>query len=229
MEEAQSEAKNNEQEGEDSMEEILHSIRDIIANEGEGGGAEMSGEEKQEAPVEESPPTEEPVAETAPAEEDVLELTDVVEETPEEVTAEETPEEVTAEETFVEGIGEDVLDNIDAALGEEAPAPPEEAPAPTEEEPAAAEETPAPAPTDSGSLVSGESAGQAAAEMKKLIDNIPPTSASVESVPLRSGNTVEDLVVESIRPMLSDWLNKNLPTIVKEAVEKEIRKLVPRD
>lgn len=46
---------------------------------------------------------------------------------------------------------------------------------------------------------------------------------------LRSGVTVEDLVVEALKPQLSSWLDKNLPILVKELVEKEIKRLIPHD
>ncbi|MEJ0009072.1 MAG: DUF2497 domain-containing protein [Alphaproteobacteria bacterium] len=41
----------------------------------------------------------------------------------------------------------------------------------------------------------------------------------------RSGNTVEDLVLEVLRPMLKQWLDANLTGIVERLVEREIRKL----
>ncbi|MCC8417674.1 MAG: DUF2497 domain-containing protein [Rickettsia endosymbiont of Bryobia graminum] len=41
--------------------------------------------------------------------------------------------------------------------------------------------------------------------------------------------TVEDLVVEMIKPQLSGWLDKNLPSLVRELVEKEIQRLIPED
>ncbi|SVE32942.1 uncharacterized protein METZ01_LOCUS485796, partial [marine metagenome] len=41
-----------------------------------------------------------------------------------------------------------------------------------------------------------------------------------------SGRTVEDLVVEMIRPMLREWLDENLPATVERIVQKEIRRLV---
>jgi cell pole-organizing protein PopZ len=40
-------------------------------------------------------------------------------------------------------------------------------------------------------------------------------------------HVIEAAVINTLKPMLSDWLNKNLPTIVKSIVEKEIKKLVP--
>ena len=51
----------------------------------------------------------------------------------------------------------------------------------------------------------------------------------IDTLKLRSGNTVEDIIIELIKPQLSDWLNKNLPSLVASVVEKEIKKLVPKD
>jgi hypothetical protein len=42
---------------------------------------------------------------------------------------------------------------------------------------------------------------------------------------LRSGITVEDLVVEALRPMLKEWLDGHLPELVRSLVEREIRRL----
>ena len=41
-----------------------------------------------------------------------------------------------------------------------------------------------------------------------------------------SGRSVEDIVIEMIRPMMREWLDQNLPIIVDRIVQKEIRKLV---
>lgn len=41
--------------------------------------------------------------------------------------------------------------------------------------------------------------------------------------------TLEDLVVEMMRPQISKWLDDNLPSLVKNLIEKEIKKLVPDD
>ena len=51
----------------------------------------------------------------------------------------------------------------------------------------------------------------------------------IDTLKLRSGGTVEDIIIELIKPQLSDWLNKNLPALVTSVVEKEIKKLVPKD
>jgi len=41
-----------------------------------------------------------------------------------------------------------------------------------------------------------------------------------------SKNALEELVIEMLRPELKAWLDKNLPLLVKELVESEIKKLV---
>jgi cell pole-organizing protein PopZ len=43
-----------------------------------------------------------------------------------------------------------------------------------------------------------------------------------------NGKTVEDLVKEMLRPMLKDWLDRNLPPMVERYVEREIVRLTRR-
>lgn len=40
-------------------------------------------------------------------------------------------------------------------------------------------------------------------------------------------SVLENLVIEALKPQLTNWLNANLPDIVRNIVEKEIKKLVP--
>ncbi|MBB5519890.1 DUF2497 domain-containing protein [Amphiplicatus metriothermophilus] len=42
------------------------------------------------------------------------------------------------------------------------------------------------------------------------------------------GRTLEDIVVEMLRPMVKDWLDANLPAIVEEKVEEEVKRLARR-
>ena len=51
----------------------------------------------------------------------------------------------------------------------------------------------------------------------------------IDSLPLKNGNSVEDIIIDLLKPQLSDWLNKNLPGIVNNIVQKEIKKLIPQD
>lgn len=45
---------------------------------------------------------------------------------------------------------------------------------------------------------------------------------------VRGGRTVEEIVVELLKPMLREWLDENLPSIVERLVEREIRYLSRR-
>ena len=42
---------------------------------------------------------------------------------------------------------------------------------------------------------------------------------------IRSGDTVESLVAEMLKPMMKAWLDANLPAIVEHIVEREVKKL----
>lgn len=53
----------------------------------------------------------------------------------------------------------------------------------------------------------------------------PPVPAETPAVPL-SGRTVEEVVVDTLRPMLRDWLDANLPPLVEAMVAKEISRIV---
>ena len=42
------------------------------------------------------------------------------------------------------------------------------------------------------------------------------------------GQTVEDIVVGMLRPMIKEWLDANLPAIVEEKVEEEVQRVARR-
>ncbi|MFQ5563283.1 MAG: DUF2497 domain-containing protein [Parvularculaceae bacterium] len=42
------------------------------------------------------------------------------------------------------------------------------------------------------------------------------------------GRTLEDIVIEMLRPMVKDWLDANLPAIVEEKVEEEVQRVARR-
>ncbi len=42
------------------------------------------------------------------------------------------------------------------------------------------------------------------------------------------GRTLEDLVIEMLRPMVKDWLDANLAQIVEEKVEEEVQRVARR-
>ncbi|AHX03316.1 hypothetical protein ECHHL_0141 [Ehrlichia chaffeensis str. Heartland] len=76
-------------------------------------------------------------------------------------------------------------------------------------------------------LVSPESIVASSEEIKKLITQIhhytKPPNISSEKSP-----TVEELVINMLKPELSTWLNNNLQKLVKEIVEKEIKHIIKK-
>lgn len=172
-----------------SIEEILSSIRQIIADDDEEPAAEA-----EEAPAE---PTAEPEPEVAaepepePVEEpkeDVLELTEDMADAP----IEESEPEIDMEEANE--------DDIDALFDEE------------------------PAVSDvSEGIISGAVANATIDSLSKLTGNMP-----VNRREGYDGVTVEDIVRELLNPMLREWVDGNLPTLVERLVQKELEKLARR-
>ena len=150
-----------------SMEEILQSIRKIIAEDGEEAPASAAN------------------GNASVASSDVLELSDMVEEAP---AAAEVPAPASAQDAV-----NDILNTLDQAVVPEAPAaPPPAAPA----APAPQAVSPAITPSDQAyidSLLSSEAASAAATAFKKALPMDTPIRTT-PSMPLRGGNTVEDLL-----------------------------------
>jgi len=192
---------------EPTMEEILASIRRIIS------------EDDSAAPAADAAP----MAESDFGDE-VLELNEPVMEMPETVSPDfdfdalpvEDEQEVALEEIIVEDRWEEP----------EPVAPPP--PAPVAAAPVAAPvyaPAPEPAPTqfpfDQG-LVSNPIADKTSTVFAKLAPNTTLPGMFI------SGNTVEAMVGELIKPMLKDWLDANLPRIVEEKVEAEVARIARR-
>lgn len=104
--------------------------------------------------------------------------------------------------------GEDVLDLHDEEADEA-------------EEAAAAIPTPA-KPTEE-ELVSAASAHAARQSLEALNAAVSP-AAPAASAPA-GGRTMEEVVLEALRPMLKDWLDANLPAMVEAMVAKEISRI----
>jgi len=137
---------------------------------------------------------------------DVLELTEML------------PEEIPAAAAKIESApaqSNDVLSAIDEALAVSAPAT------------ATSVSTPQVSVIDS-TLLSDQAAIAASNAVKKLQNAaespIPPLHTTPSPV-MASGNTVEGMVLEMLKPMMKDWLDKNLPSIVERIVTIEIRKI----
>jgi cell pole-organizing protein PopZ len=203
-------------EQEPTMEEILASIRRIINEDedekpGEASEPEAAPEPEAEAAVPEAEPELAPEPEPEP----------VFEAEPE-----------VAAEPLAEPDEDDVLELTDRVEDEPEPASepmsvdddlmildredeePEPAPAPTP--------SPAPQPV--------------AEEEDNLVDDVPASAASgmfaalSENLRVSSdqGQTLEGIVRELLRPMLKQWLDENLPTIVEEKVQAEIERIARR-
>ena len=69
-------------------------------------------------------------------------------------------------------------------------------------------------------------ANSAFARLNQVVQESVPPPAAPEPGPAMDGNgkTIEDLVKEMLRPMLKDWLDRNLPPMV----EREISRLTRR-
>ncbi|MGE4352139.1 MAG: DUF2497 domain-containing protein [Bdellovibrionales bacterium] len=182
---------------EPSMEEILASIRRIIADEKE---PESAVEAVAPPPEEES--------------EDVLELTQMVQ-----------------EDGSVEAVEEEAP--VEAAAPEPDPEPVEIAPEP-DPEPVVEPAPPPPPPMakeEADALLSDMAESAAASSLAALAStvNIEKKAAFAGFTPLgNGGKTLEDIVMELMKPMLKEWLDQNLPPVVEKIVQKEVERIARR-
>ena len=121
--------------------------------------------------------------------------------------------------------GEVTDDTFDAAPQPGPKAASEAAPRPRPEGPAvrAVADAVRPAVTAAamnGLAVSDSAAGQARNAFGALEENMRLSSGS--------GRTIEDLVEAMLTPMLAAWLDENLPRIVEDKVEEEVRRISRR-
>jgi cell pole-organizing protein PopZ len=79
--------------------------------------------------------------------------------------------------------------------------------------------------SDFGDLAEDEAlvSAPAAASASSAFDQLNRTV----SMPLE-GRTLEDVVRELLRPLLKDWLDRNLPDIVEQAVQTEVERISRR-
>ncbi|KRE11185.1 hypothetical protein ASE63_20965 [Bosea sp. Root381] len=184
---------------EPSMEEILASIRRIIADD-EGKPAEAEGAAEEAA-----------VVQPAPADNSA----DIIDEDVLDLGAEAAllpapePEPAAAPETRMPDGDVDFIE----------PVPPEPAPAPIEpvREPVAAVEMPQhAAPSfDMAQLLSDQTSSAVNSAFGHLAHTVLTNNA----------RTLEDLVKDMLKPMLKSWLDDNLPTMVERLVRAEIERV----
>lgn len=78
-------------------------------------------------------------------------------------------------------------------------------------------------------LVSARSADAARQSLEALSAAITPAStAPVPAASAAGGRTMEEVVMEALRPMLKDWLDTHLPDMVEAMVAKEISRITGR-
>lgn len=194
---------------EPSMEEILASIRRIIADDTspQAKRVVLPPRQPEAAPASAAPAASAAAAEddrlqsssalvgnaAAEAESDVLELTEPVEAGP-------AP-------AFTPVRGPDVVFR-DEERSQPSPAPVEPMPAPKQVEPSAA------TGKDDGLLSPPSTAAVSAA-----------FNALAATVVTEHSRTLEDITKELMRPMLKQWLDENLPSLVERLVRNEIERV----
>ena len=163
---------------------------------------------------------------------------------------------IASEDDVVESVplaqGDDVVELTDmlqkkkAALEAPPPPPPPEpepepeplpAPPPVKEPVMAPPQPPPPPPEEPAlpnveGLVSDISASNAAASLEALANTVQIerlASNAPSFTPIGYGaRTLEDMTIDLMRPMLSQWLDQNLPAIVERLVQKEVERIAKR-
>lgn len=92
---------------------------------------------------------------------------------------------------------------------------------------------PVPAPAPPSKLTNSSNsllvAPEAAAAAGASVDALMRTLASERNTAVhRGGPTIEDLVRAEIRPLLKEWLDNHLPSLVERLVQAEIERVVGR-
>ena len=212
------------------MEEILASIRRIIS--------EDSGPDEAAQAAEEPAPAPQP--EPEPEDDDILELTEAL---PEDDVAFEEPAPVVEPEPIPEPapapVPEEVaelIDDVQFAEPEPEPEPVYEpapepvvaaepepvyvAPAPAPEEPAEIEiEEPVMSTNPQPGLLSRDAEAAASAAFGVLASSLASGGG---------GRTIEEIVSDMLQPMLKEWLDENLPSLVERLVAEEIERVSRR-
>jgi cell pole-organizing protein PopZ len=186
-----------------SMDDILASIRKIISD--DEARAQVSGA---------TPPSAANSATSSPRRDDVLLLTDLVEEPEASTAPRPTP------------LPTPRIDPVNASEMPQPMVAAEPPPVPSPMPPEAAMKHPS-----SETLVEAGAAGVAASAFDRLsqaVQESVPAPAAHDPGPVVGSRNLEDIVKEMLRPMLKEWLDKNLPPLVERYVEREIVRLTRR-
>jgi hypothetical protein len=213
---------------EPSMEEILSSIRRIIADEEtddkSGGDDELgTAEAGSEALGTDADTLARAAADEGDADEDVLELTKVVRDTGEVIDFQ-------GERSSADAAWEDDEARPDDAQRlQVAPADqtPEEPVGTSRDHIERKDQVVHNEPARASELMSATTASVAGGAFAKLSQALQRTPEA-ESVADSSGRTVEQFFEDIARPILKEWLDANLPGIIERLVQKEIQKIARR-
>jgi len=74
-------------------------------------------------------------------------------------------------------------------------------------------------------LLSAASADATRQSLDALTAAVAPAVTAAIPAVATGGRTMEDVVIEALRPMLKEWLDANLPTMVEAMVAKEISRI----
>lgn len=209
------------------MEEILSSIRRIIADEEAEDGSRSDAAAPAGTAREESEAPDEDADSVAEDDEDVLELTKMVRESGEVVDIE-SREDVAAEPASMRTPAASENEGVEPGYEEVELAPAEDEPEPAATQDTSQEDRSAvPSQATAERLLSDAAATAATGAFAKLSHAVQRTPAD-EAVAEDAGRTVEQFVEDIIRPVLRDWMDENLPKVVERLVQKEIQKIARR-
>ena len=80
--------------------------------------------------------------------------------------------------------------------------------------------------SDEEILISAENAAKSIKTIKDLIQRAQNPGSNIPVI--KKDVTVEEVADKAIKPLLKDWLNEYLPSMVEEVVEREIKRIVPK-
>ena len=220
---------------EPSMEEILASIRRIISEDDETpGGQPGAAASPDTAPSEPEPMVQEAADPAEPAAADEPDTPD----TPAEPEA--TPEPAELAEPIVEEVEPEPVAEAEEPVAEQADEIVEEAGTEAEDdvlelteladeesieeiaEPELEAEVAAEPADDM--LISEDTASEASNALSRLSESVEPAILPPE-IKVGGADSLEGLVRQMLRPLLQEWLDENLPAIVEEAVQQEVKRL----
>lgn len=199
-----------------SMEEILQSIKRIIAEEGDDAAVDESVNSLANS--------------NSVKGSDILEMSDILEED-EPLELEDMVDEGDVASALLEemdAVGEDVSFGVDESITEEIDMASEDVFLSAGDDAVAegdAESVECDILDNIDSLLSEEAAKTTANAFHRVVEAKSKPVEVKHDLAFRSGTTVEDLTMELLKPLMKQWLDVNLPPLVERLVEQEIRRL----